>query len=161
MVRDPFEKNVPGIGVGRDPERTPMQWSAAQNAGFTQGKPWLPIAEDYKSVNVEAQSADPKSILALYRKLIQLRRREPSLSIGSYSAIPAQGDILAYRRQFEGARRYLIVLNLASEAAVFHDPHNHAGKVAVSTHLDRAGEPVAGQVDLRADEGLVIELTDT
>ena len=46
-VQDPFEKNVPGIGLGRDPERTPMQWNAAPNAGFTDGTPWLPLADDY------------------------------------------------------------------------------------------------------------------
>ena len=62
-VQDPFEKNVPGRGLGRDPQRTPMQWSAAKNAGFTAGKPWLPIAEDYAQNNVEAERDDPFSIL--------------------------------------------------------------------------------------------------
>jgi alpha-glucosidase len=159
-VRDPFEKNVPGIGVGRDPERTPMQWSAAKNAGFTVGQPWLPIAEDYASVNVKAQSTDPTSMLALYRRLIQLRRREPALSIGTYTAVPAEGDVLAYRRQFEGARRYLVVLNLASEPTVFHRPIHQPGVIAISTHSGREAEPVAGQIELRADEGLVIQLAD-
>jgi alpha-glucosidase len=161
QVQDPFEKNVPGIGVGRDPERTPMQWSAAENAGFTGGTPWLPIAEDYPRVNVATASADPKSMLALYRKLLHVRRREPSLSIGLYTPLPAQGDVLAYRRQFEGSRRFLVVLNLASEATVFQAPHGNAGKIAISTHLDHEGEPVAGPIELRADEGLLIELMDT
>ena len=78
QVQDPFEKNVPGMGLGRDPERTPMQWSAAPNAGFTlpQNKPWLPIAADVATVNVEAEQADPKSMLTLYRRLIALRRAE-------------------------------------------------------------------------------------
>src|SRR6185369_17017347 len=45
-IQDPVERNVPGCGLGRDPQRTPMQWSAARNAGFTQAEPWLPVAED-------------------------------------------------------------------------------------------------------------------
>jgi alpha-glucosidase len=103
---------------------------------------------------------DTKSILTLYRRLLELRREQPSLSFGSYSAIPAQGDLLAYRRQFEGAARYLVVLNCGPDAAVYNDSFGHAGKVAVSTHLDRRGEPVQGQIDLRGNEGLVIELAD-
>ena len=58
-VQDPFERNVPGLGLGRDPERTPMQWSAAPNAGFTAGTPWLPVAADYRETNVETQRRDP------------------------------------------------------------------------------------------------------
>jgi alpha-glucosidase len=159
-VQDPFEKNVPGIGVGRDPERTPMQWSSTENAGFTSGTPWLPIARDYQSVNVETQSADSKSALALNRRLLALRREQLSLSIGAYSSVAAQDDVLAYRRQFDGAARYLVVLNCGPEATVFHDSLGNAGTIAVSTHLDRRGEPVQGQIELRANEGLVIELVD-
>src|SRR5690606_18916794 len=70
MVHDPLERNIPGKGLGRDPERTPMQWSPEPNAGFTTGTPWLPIAEDYRSVNVEVQRSDPRSMLNLYRRLI-------------------------------------------------------------------------------------------
>ena len=58
-VQDPFEKNVPGRGLGRDPQRTPMQSSAAKHAGFTDGEPRLPIAEDYNRVNVEVERDDP------------------------------------------------------------------------------------------------------
>ncbi|HEX2476876.1 MAG TPA: alpha-amylase family glycosyl hydrolase [Lacipirellulaceae bacterium] len=161
-VQDPFEKNVPGLGLGRDPSRTPMQWSAAPNAGFTSGSPWLPIAEDFTTRNVEAESADAKSILTLYRRLIQLRREQPALSIGTYTAIPTQGDLLAYRRSFERGRRYLVVLNLSSEPATFQSPvAGVSGRVAVSTHLDREAKPVTEQIELRADEGLLIELTDS
>jgi alpha-glucosidase len=159
-VQDPFEKNVPGIGMGRDPERTPMQWSAAENAGFTSGTPWLPIAGDYASVNVETQLEDSKSMLTLYRRLLELRRKQTSLSMGTYTPVPAQDDTLAYRRQFEGSARFLVVLNCGADATVFHDSVGHAGKIAVSTHLDRRGEPVHREIDLRGNEGLLIELAD-
>jgi alpha-glucosidase len=161
-VQDPFEKNVPGLGLGRDPSRTPMQWSSAPNAGFTAGAPWLPIADDFMTRNVDSQAADAKSILTLYRRLIQLRREQPALSIGAYTAIPTPGDLLAYRRSFARGRRYFVVLNLSSEPATFQSPVvGVRGRVAISTHLDREAEPFAGQIDLRADEGLLIELTDT
>ena len=84
-VRDPFEKNVPGLGLGRDPVRTPMQWSGGTSADFTTGEPWLPIAADYQDFNVSAERDDPTSMLALYRSLIELRRSEPALSVGEYS----------------------------------------------------------------------------
>ena len=161
QVQDPFEKRVPGLGVGRDPERTPMQWSSAENAGFTTGTPWLPVADDYQSINVAVQSEDPKSMLRLYRRLLALRRHEPALSIGSYAEVPAQGDLLVYRRQFHTGRRYLIVLNFSAEPDVFHNPAvPQQGKIALSTHLDREGEPFTGEVHLRGDEGLIIELAD-
>jgi alpha-glucosidase len=161
-VHDPFEKNVPGMGHGRDPERSPMQWSSAENAGFTAASPWLPIADDYAATNVETKSAEPRSILTLYRRLIELRRREPSLSIGDYTAVPEDGDLLSYRRQFDKGGRFLILLNLGGGAAVFHNPAvPNQGTVALSTHLDREGEPFAGHTSLRGDEGLIIRLADS
>src|SRR4029077_20064530 len=72
--RDPWEKNIPGLGLGRDPERTPMQWDAGENAGFTNSDPWLPLANDYRDHNVTAQRARTRSMLSLYRALIALRR---------------------------------------------------------------------------------------
>src|SRR5678809_1416797 len=54
-VQDPFEKNVPGLGLGRDPARTPMQWTPGEATGFTTGSPWLPIADDARALNVETE----------------------------------------------------------------------------------------------------------
>src|SRR5690606_21820962 len=54
-VQDPLEKNLPGLGLGRDPCRTPMQWSTSRHAGFTEGEPWLPVAPDYVDKNVDVQ----------------------------------------------------------------------------------------------------------
>src|SRR5436853_591973 len=78
-VRDPFEKNVPGIGVGRDGCRTPMQWDATQYAGFSRSTPWLPLAADFRHENVVNLEADARSILNLYNALIGLRRKLPQL----------------------------------------------------------------------------------
>src|SRR5204862_3716968 len=73
-VQDPFEKNVPGRGLGRDPERSPMPWEPGRGAGFTAGEPWLPLGADADRRNVALLRADPDSILSLYRRLLALRR---------------------------------------------------------------------------------------
>ena len=164
-VQDPFEKNVPGIGLGRDPERTPMQWDAGPNAGFAPpgATPWLPIADDYATVNVAAQREDPGSMLALTRRLITLRRAEPALSVGAYEPVDAGQDVVAYLRTDPATgRRFLVVLNLASHPHMFwpKTPGGAApaGKVVLSTHPDREGVPTGAEIPLRADEGLIVAL---
>jgi alpha-glucosidase len=158
-VQDPFEKNVPGLGLGRDPCRTPMQWSAKDNAGFSNAPTWLPLADDVSTVNVEAEMRELHSILNLYRHLIELRRREPALAIGQYVAVSTSGDLLAYRRQFDDAHRYLIVLNFAGEPAKFHSAIPQQSAIVLSTHMDREKEVVTDTIELRANEGVIIELT--
>ncbi|HEU5424226.1 MAG TPA: alpha-amylase family glycosyl hydrolase [Nitrolancea sp.] len=95
QVRDPHELREPGIGAGRDPERTPMQWDGKPNAGFTSGTPWLPLAEDAGQLNVEIEREERHSMLALQRELIELRRRAPALVTGGYTPVPASDDLLA------------------------------------------------------------------
>ena len=160
--RDPVEKNVPGHGLGRDPERTPMQWSAEKNAGFTSGQPWLPIAADYAEINANSQRDDPGSILTLYSDMIRLRRGEPALEVGSFEPVATEGDVLAYlRRADQRESTFLIALNLGRRDHVLHYPENACGgQIVLSTHLDRTGEPVAGDLTLRADEGMIIRLAD-
>jgi alpha-glucosidase len=152
-VQDPLERRVPGMGLGRDPVRTPMQWSAAPQAGFSSGRPWLPLAGDYQHVNVAAQREDAKSMLALHKALIALRRVEPALQLGKLELVEAAPDVLAYVRE----DRFLIMLNLTST------PHRtkvpRPGAIVLSTHLDRAGERVAGALALRPDEGLIVRLS--
>jgi alpha-glucosidase len=156
LVQDPWERNVPGLGLGRDPVRTPMQWSAAPNAGFTAGRPWLPLADDYARVNVDAQRADPASMLALHRRLIALRRAEPALAVGGYAPVAAAGELLAYLRTHEG-RRLLVALNLGPEPrALDLAALGAGGRVLLSTRLDRGDEAVAGALRLRGDEGVVV-----
>jgi alpha-glucosidase len=158
-VQDPFEKNVPGRGLGRDPQRTPMQWSAAKNAGFTAGKPWLPIAEDYAQNNVEAERDDPLSILSLYMQLINVRRGEPALEVGELERIDTAGDLLTYIRR-DGESAFLVALNFGSEPQVI-DISDKAGegRITLSTGLDRAGESVRGVLHIHPDEGLLLRVT--
>ncbi|HZP87531.1 MAG TPA: alpha-amylase family glycosyl hydrolase [Burkholderiales bacterium] len=156
-VQDPWEKNEPGLGLGRDPQRTPMQWDSSPNAGFTTGIPWLPLAPDHTSRNVDCLARDPASILSLYRRLIQLRRARPALIEGRYRHVESHADLLTYEREASG-ERLLIALNFA------HVPdqlalHEWRGRVLLSTYFDREGERVAGELALRADEGIIVELT--
>jgi alpha-glucosidase len=158
-VQDPFEKNVPDKGLGRDPCRTPMQWDGSRHAGFTRGDPWLPVSDDHAVVNVREEDRDPTSSLSLYRKLLQLRRAHPSLSLGEYEPIAATGDLLAYVRRTTH-ERFLVVLNLGGEACgLSWDALGLSGRVLLSTHLDRHDEGLTDHVALRPNEGVIAELS--
>lgn len=157
-VQDPFEKRLPGLGLGRDPERTPMQWNARANAGFTAGEPWLPVAGDYPAVNVAAQRQGPRSMLALYKRLIELRRANPALSVGAYAPLPSPAEIIAYART-HGDTRFITLLNFSPRAVSIDitTPGSRA-RVVLSTHLDRQDEEVSGSISLRPDEGLLLSV---
>ena len=158
QVRDPFEKNVPGLGLGRDPVRTPMQWTGGHCAGFTTGAPWLPLADDCKTINVATLRDQAKSILTLYHRLIELRRAEPALSVGEFASLPVVDNVMAYVRK-AGERRLLIVLNFVPQARSFDLSTLDAQAVLLlSTHLDRNQEQLGGEIQLRSDEGVIIEL---
>ena len=159
-VQDPWEINEPGLGVGRDPERTPMQWDASESAGFTSGEPWLPLDPDWPRCNVAALSRDPGSILTLYRRLIALRRDHAALSVGAYVPLGTDGPVLAFeRRRGRGGERFAIVLNLGHKPQLFTlAPAANRARVVLSTHLDREGEPVETTLALRPDEGVVLQV---
>ena len=158
MVQDPFEKNVPGQGHGRDPARTPMQWEESKHVGFCPDgvEPWLPLAGDHRTANVAAERKDPASMLTLHRRLLALRRAEPALAVGPYASVRADGDTLAYTREREG-RRFLVVLNLGHRPRTFTST-SIEGRLVLSTHLDRDDERVAGALELRGDEGVIVGL---
>ena len=158
QVRDPFEKNVPGIGVGRDGCRTPMQWDATAHAGFTNGTPWLPAAENYLHENAANLAADAHSILNLYRALVDMRKHAPELVFGDYVAVAATGDLLIYKRTY-AANALLVILNLGSDpCSIEPTATGYNGEILLSTNLDRAGEVLSNRLDLRSDEGLIIRL---
>jgi alpha-glucosidase len=153
-VRDPWEKNVPGLGLGRDPERTPMQWDENESAGFTAGDPWLPLSGDHAILNVKRQRGEQRSMLALYRSLLALRRAEPALSIGVHVKAEAIGSVLTYRR-FHAGRWITVALNFSDQAQTLKngaDVHD----VLISTHLDRIAQENGATVRLRPNEGIVM-----
>ena len=158
LVQDPFEKNVPGLGLGRDPVRTPMQWTGGRWAEFSTMPPWLPLADDFATVNVAAERNDPTSLLTFYRRLIKLRREEPALSVGDYSAVPSGDDLMAYMRKADG-RRLLIVLNFGAQPQSFNVAELQArASVLLSTYLDRAQDSLDDELALRGHEGVIVAL---
>ena len=155
-VQDPYEKNQPGLGLGRDPQRTPMQWDGSMHAGFSATEPWLPIPHDFHRRNVKVLAEDPRSILSLYKRLIELRRRHRALSVGRYSQVRCDGHVMAFER-FDDGERMLVALNFGNV------PESLAlgarrGSVLLSTHLDRVGDRLSGECKLRPDEGLIVAL---
>ncbi len=158
-VQDPQGLNMPDKNLSRDPARTPMQWDASENAGFSEGKPWLRIDRAYQRTNVEIQKNDPHSILSLYRKLIRLHNAEPAIGIGDYETIHADEQMIAYKRSAPGADHFLIVLNLAHRPCYFKPKHfSPIGTIVVSTALELEGTRTATEICLSGDEGIVIRL---
>jgi alpha-glucosidase len=158
--QDPWGKGVPGLG--RDGERTPMQWDGGPNAGFCNPdvQPWLPLAEDYRDCNVEAELQRDDSMLSLARRLLELRRSSRALSDGRYTPVPdAPSSCFVYTRQADG-ETCLIALNFTDGAEVLSLTGN-SGTIAVSTHLDRSGVEDLARFELRPHEGCVIQLRDS
>jgi alpha-glucosidase len=154
LAKDPWEKNVPGFGLGRDPVRTPMRWTSERNAGFTSGEPWLPIGLENGELDVQTQLNDNKSTLSLYRALLRLRRHDNILTLGSYRLRSANRHVLAYeRRHRDGV--VLVALNLTNEAQELSVPGARR-EAALSTYLDEPDCLAGDRIRLRADEGLVL-----
>ncbi len=164
LIQDPPALNMPEIAdlVGRDPERTPMQWDSSPNAGFTTTgvQPWLPVAEDYRQRNVAAEEQDSRSMLNLYRRLTGLRESEPALNRGEYRPVEAhEEDLFAYERIWEGAGRFVVVLNFGGqEHSLDIGDLSQQAEVAVSTYMDREGAVDLSALRVRPNEGLVIRL---
>jgi alpha-glucosidase len=163
QVHDPRELREPGLGLGRDPARTPMPWDATPNAGFTTGTPWLPLNDDWRARNVEQQAQEPGSMLALHRRLLALRRSHSALAIGEISLLDGSldglpdtaRDILAYERRF-GEQRLLVALNVGDGPRELPLPSwaRHA-RVLIST-IEGAPLASGAGIALRRGEGLIL-----
>jgi alpha-glucosidase len=139
--------------AGRDPERTPMQWSSGDGAGFTTPgtTPWLPFG-DHESCNVAEQRADSGSMLNLCRDIIALRRRIPALREGAYTRLDAPPDVWAYGRGDSA----IVALNFSDQGA---EVATSDGTIVLSTDRDREGQSVGVALSLSPGEGVVVELS--
>ncbi|CAO4137773.1 alpha-amylase family glycosyl hydrolase [Methylorubrum aminovorans] len=156
-AQDPWGRNEPGHG--RDPERTPMQWEDAPNAGFTTGTPWLPLSADADRRNVETMRDDSRSILTLYRRLLSLRRDHPALSIGNWRNLALNADLAAEVFGFErfaGDETLRILLNFSTREWRVPLHEGGAWTILLSTHAGRTGERVEGSLALGPDEGVIL-----
>jgi oligo-1,6-glucosidase len=104
---------------GRDNARTPMQWDASPNAGFTGGTPWIKVNPNYSRINVEASLADQDSIFRYYQRLIALRSKHPVFVYGTYHLLlPDDPAIYAYTRTLDNCR-LLTILNFGANSPTF------------------------------------------
>jgi alpha-glucosidase len=158
-VKDPQGLNMPDKNLSRDPARTPMQWDNSPNAGFTQGSPWLRLDKAFKRVNVEVQKEDSYSMLCLYRRLIQFRQNEPSLTIGNYKPVYSDNQVISFIRQAPGRPSFLIVLNLSHRPSYFKVSHMELiGIVVLATSPDLEGTQINSKFNLSGDEGIIVRL---
>jgi len=139
---------------GRDPERAPIPWrppsEAGPGAGFTDGEPWLPLVDDAETLCVERQAADPRSTLALARRLAALRAGEPALQGGDQRSLDLGSSVLGWSR----GDAFLAAVNFAAEPVAVALPAG--AELLLSTDAGRAaGGPVE---TLGPSEGVLLRL---
>ncbi len=146
--------------TGRDNARTPMQWTAGPQAGFTTGTPWLPVNPDAREVNAAAEDADPTSVLSFYRRLIALRKHVPSLVYGAYRDIaPDHPAVFGYTRTLPDAA-CLVLMNFGREPVAYRLPAGVvAGDMLLSSEAGSAPKPDAPVVPLAGWQSLVLSTT--
>jgi alpha-glucosidase len=151
LMRDPLGVRYFPAYAGRDAMRTPMPWRNAPGAGFTAGQaqPWLPVG-DTESANVEDQRSDPRSVLALVRDIIALRRHSPELQTGSYASMEAPAGAWVWRR----GTGTVIALNMSEADATISGA---GGRISISTDRERDGELLSDPWVLRPWEAAIVE----
>jgi oligo-1,6-glucosidase len=143
--------------LSRDNSRTPMQWNAAVNAGFTTGKPWLPVNQNYTAINVKAEDTAANSILNFVRKMIQLRTQHKEVLVyGKYTLLDkANTNVYAYTREAD-KRKFLVLLNFTAATGSFK-----AGELKLGKELINNLQPLAmanNVVSLQPYQACVVEL---
>jgi len=153
QIQDPQGKQL-GVEHTRDVCRTPMQWDASNNAGFSTTATWLPVNRDFPQRNVKLQSKDSQSILSLYRNLNWYRKQHESLAVGDYQTLDSPAETYVYLRTHHD-ERHLIALNFSDREQVIRLPF--AGTIVMNTMLNRDGE-ISDELLLAANEGVLIQL---
>ncbi len=156
-IRDPAELRQPGIGQGRDPERSPMPWSNTPNAAFTtpEATTWLPLVQNWPAYTVETQTQPDAlhSSLRLYQALLRLRRAQPELTLGSIENITNTDQTLTYTR----AQTFQIHLNLTDQPQQIQAP----GTLLLTSYLDQPETIITGPYTLRPNEALILRIPRT
>jgi alpha-glucosidase len=158
-IQDPPGRKYWPFYKGRDACRTPIPWTASPGAGFTSGKPWLPLNPDYRAVNVAAQRDNPESVLSFYRKMIWLRKKTPALQVGDFRAVGRPSyRAMAFLRETK-SQTVLVALNFfesACDLALQEPLPAGSWRLLLSTHAtDDARSPAAGSLRLRPNEAAI------
>lgn len=126
------------IAKSRDNARTPVQWTAGPQAGFTTGTPWLPVNPNYTEINAEAETADPNSVFHYYKKLIALRKQHPIFIYGKYELLlPDSESLFVYTRTLE-QEKLLVVCNFSCQETDFTIPEAFTGMPCLISNLERS-----------------------
>jgi alpha-glucosidase len=167
-LRDPYTRRYWPFLKGRDRARTPMQWDATPAAGFTTGTPWLPVSPDWSTVNVARSQGDSRSLLALYRQLIAIRKASPALNLGTLQCLDeGPADCLIYVREScesgtsrEIQERIVIAINFSAQMRrVAITAFQKTGHLLLSSDPHRGLGPInLEQVVLGPDEAVVVRL---
>ena len=156
-LRDPLGISTwPLRSMGRDPERTPMQWDASPGAGFGQAEPWLPVNKDYTLRNVAAQEADSASLLSWYKALIALRRSRRELREGGIAFLDLAPDILAYERTGRAGMGVLVLLNFSNHRRRFE--FAKGVRILLGSTREAGAEIPTGKIELGPNEVVIAEL---
>jgi len=163
QILDPIGKKYWPFYRGRDGCRSPMQWDGSANAGFCPADvaPWLPVHGDYTQRNVEAQRAQPESLLNYYRRLIALRRTYPALSEGMFVPLThGTRFLMAYLRQNRD-QTILVVLNFSRRRQRFvmgNQLLHSEWRLLLSSHRDQMPRLRGNLMPLEPNEALVLEM---
>jgi alpha-glucosidase len=157
-IQDPQGINLGAVRT-RDVTRTPMQWNASPQSGFSGVEPWLPVSSDFATRNVANQSQQPDSIFNLYRRLLAIRAQSPSLQAGTFRSLDVESaDCFVYIREYN-EERHLVALNFSAQACEISIPHiSGSAQFVLSTHMDRTGSAHLEQLTLRAYEGIILRV---
>ena len=142
-----------------------MQWDDSPNAGFSSPnarKPWLPLAENYRTVNVQRQLKEEKSFLNFFIRLVDYRKTSPALKVGSYRSFDlgsteAQQSCFVYERRAE-KEHILVALNFSGQEQKLGLPFSGIGKILLSTTMERTGNVDLSELTLQPNEGCLIFL---
>jgi alpha-glucosidase len=159
-VKDPIGRTGWPQEKGRDGERTPMQWSAAPNAGFSKTTPWLPVPSSYQTHNVASESKDPNSVLSLYKKVLTLRHTNEALLDGTYTALnEADPSVMSYLRSYKG-KAVLVALNMsaAPRKVSFDLSKQGLGGVLLKTLISSGASAKGNEVTLEPFGLLIAEV---
>jgi alpha-glucosidase len=158
-IKDPVGLKWYPLYQGRDGCRTPMQWTAGRNAGFTEAEPWLPVGPEVDQRNVASQNQNPASLLNFYRQMLNLRRSNPALQLGTYASVVegVPADCYFFKRELDG-KRFLVALNFSSKKQQYNlkllpgEP-----RLLLSTTSKRQPGAVIDELKLNPLEGFVLK----
>jgi alpha-glucosidase len=135
-ILDPPGRKYWPVYKGRDGCRSPMQWSEANNAGFTTATPWLPVHPNYGTRNVASQRADPDSLLNFTKNLLALRKKFPALRVGDFIPLKTSQSVMVFLRQTE-TQSILVALNFTSHEENLNPPKGNWEKLFSSIKNDQ------------------------